>query len=51
LPCNICVRKAARSINLGSGLSDAAIPLQGAYVASKHAVKGYTDALRVELAQ
>ncbi|MGI4813305.1 MAG: SDR family oxidoreductase [Janthinobacterium lividum] len=36
-------------INLGSELSDVAVPLQGAYSASKHAVKGYTDALRVEL--
>jgi short-subunit dehydrogenase len=36
-------------INLGSELSEFAIPLQGAYVASKHAVKGYTDALRLEL--
>ncbi len=36
-------------INLGSELSDAVVPLQGAYSASKHAVKGYTDALRMEL--
>ena len=36
-------------INLGSQLSDIAIPLQGIYSASKHAVKGYTDALRMEL--
>ena len=36
-------------INLGSTVSDRAIPLQGAYSASKHAVKGYTDALRMEL--
>ncbi|ARS34686.1 SDR family oxidoreductase [Pontibacter actiniarum] len=36
-------------INLGSELSDIAIPLQGMYSASKHAVKGFTDALRVEL--
>jgi short-subunit dehydrogenase len=36
-------------INLGSEASDVALPLQGAYVASKHAVKGYTDALRLEL--
>jgi short-subunit dehydrogenase len=36
-------------INLGSELSDLALPLQGAYVASKHAVKGFTDALRLEL--
>jgi short-subunit dehydrogenase len=36
-------------INIGSTLSDRAIPLQGAYCASKHAVKGFTDALRMEL--
>jgi len=36
-------------INVGSALSDRAIPLQGAYCASKHAVKGFTDALRMEL--
>jgi len=37
-------------INLGSTLSDRAIPMQGMYCASKHAVKGFTDALRMELA-
>lgn len=36
-------------INVGSVLSDVAIPIQGTYCASKHAVKGYTDALRMEL--
>src|SRR5215218_675814 len=36
-------------INVGSVLSDVAIPVQGTYCASKHAVKGYTDALRLEL--
>lgn len=36
-------------INLGSVLSDVATPLLGAYSASKHAVKGFTDALRIEL--
>jgi short-subunit dehydrogenase len=36
-------------INVGSEVSDAVIPLQGMYAASKHAVKGFTDALRVEL--
>lgn len=36
-------------INVGSTLSDRAIPLQGIYCASKHAVKGFTDALRMEL--
>lgn len=36
-------------INIGSTLSDRAIPVQGIYSASKHAVKGFTDALRMEL--
>jgi len=36
-------------INIGSIVSDRAIPLQGAYSASKHAVKAYTDTLRMEL--
>lgn len=36
-------------INVGSAASDAALPLQGMYSASKHAVKGFTDALRMEL--
>jgi NAD(P)-dependent dehydrogenase (short-subunit alcohol dehydrogenase family) len=38
-------------INLGSVLSDFAIPEQGPYVASKHAVKGFTHSLRIEMAQ
>jgi NAD(P)-dependent dehydrogenase (short-subunit alcohol dehydrogenase family) len=36
-------------INIGSVLSDTVVPLQGHYSASKHAVKGFTDALRIEL--
>jgi hypothetical protein len=36
-------------INIGSVLSERAFPLQGAYSASKHAIKGFTDALRMEL--
>jgi short-subunit dehydrogenase len=36
-------------INLGSEVSDAVVGLQGMYSASKHAVKGFTDALRVEV--
>lgn len=36
-------------INIGSVLSERAILLQGIYSASKHAVKGFTDALRMEL--
>jgi short-subunit dehydrogenase len=36
-------------INLGSEVSDRAVPLQGMYAASKHAVKAFTDSLRLEL--
>ena len=36
-------------INVGSANSDYAAPLQGTFSASKHAVKGYTDALRMEM--
>ena len=36
-------------INVGSELSETAFPLQGHYAASKHAVKGFTDTLRIEL--
>jgi short-subunit dehydrogenase len=36
-------------INVGSEVSEAVVPLQGMYSASKHAVKGFTDSLRVEL--
>ena len=36
-------------INIGSLESDRAFPLQGIYAASKHAVRGFTDALRMEL--
>src|SRR5215213_9613142 len=41
--------KGGALINVGSVLSDVAIPIQGTYCATKHAVKGYTDALRLEL--
>jgi len=36
-------------INFGSEVSARSIPLQGVYSATKHAVKAYTDALRMEL--
>lgn len=36
-------------VNVGSILSDAPLPVQGIYSASKHAVKGFTNALRMEL--
>jgi short-subunit dehydrogenase len=42
-------RRGGALINVGSEASDAVLPLQGMYAASKHAVKGFTDALRVEL--
>jgi NADP-dependent 3-hydroxy acid dehydrogenase YdfG len=36
-------------INLGGEIPDDALPLQGMYSSSKHAVKGFTDALRAEV--
>ncbi len=42
-------RQGGALINLGSEVSDQAIPYQGMYSASKHAIKGFTDALRMEL--
>jgi NAD(P)-dependent dehydrogenase (short-subunit alcohol dehydrogenase family) len=36
-------------INVASAVADRAIPLQGNYSATKHAVKAFTDALRMEL--
>jgi len=51
--CRTAVRslkdKGGTIINIGSEVSQLAIPLQGIYSASKHAVAGYTDALRMEL--
>jgi short-subunit dehydrogenase len=47
--CNHLRNTGGALINVGSVLSDIAIPLQGTYCATKHAVKGYTDALRLEL--
>ena len=42
-------RNGGALVNVGSILSDRAMPLQGQYSASKHAVKAFSDALRVEL--
>lgn len=36
-------------INVASAVADRAVPLQGNYCATKHAIKGFTDALRMEL--
>ncbi|TCD05376.1 SDR family NAD(P)-dependent oxidoreductase [Erythrobacteraceae bacterium CFH 75059] len=42
-------RSGGALINTGSVLSERAVGVQGVYSAMKHAVKGFTDALRVEL--
>jgi short-subunit dehydrogenase len=49
--CEHLLQRGGALINLGSEVSDKAVPLQGIYSASKHAVKGWTDALRMELEQ
>jgi len=36
-------------INVASALADRAIPLQGNYCAAKHAIKAFTESLRMEL--
>jgi len=36
-------------INVGSEVSDVSVPVQGMYASSKHAVMGFTDALRDEI--
>ncbi|EYS87773.1 short-chain dehydrogenase [Cupriavidus sp. SK-4] len=38
-------------INMGSEAADGPLPLQSAYAASQHAIKGFTDSLRLELEQ
>ncbi|HEX2451819.1 MAG TPA: SDR family oxidoreductase [Gemmatimonadales bacterium] len=42
-------RQGGALINVASALADRAIPLQGNYCAAKHALKAFTDALRMEL--
>ncbi|MCA9517366.1 MAG: SDR family oxidoreductase [Myxococcales bacterium] len=42
-------RNAGRIVQVGSALAYRAIPLQSAYCAAKHAVQGFTEALRTEL--
>ncbi len=44
-------RQGGALINIGSEVSEAYSPYLGMYVATKHAVKGYTDCLRVEIEQ
>jgi NAD(P)-dependent dehydrogenase (short-subunit alcohol dehydrogenase family) len=51
--CRVGVRhlrvRGGALINVASALADRAIPLQGNYCAAKHALKAFTDALRMEL--
>ena len=42
-------RNGGAIINTGSVLSERAVPLQGTYAAMKHAVLGFTEALRMDL--
>jgi NAD(P)-dependent dehydrogenase (short-subunit alcohol dehydrogenase family) len=42
-------REGGALINVASALADRAIPLQGNYSAAKHALKAFTDSLRMEL--
>ena len=42
-------RSSGALVTVGSIASDMGSPVMGAYVASKHAVKGYIDSLRIEL--
>jgi NADP-dependent 3-hydroxy acid dehydrogenase YdfG len=42
-------RRGGALVNVGSVAGDLSFPLQGMYCASKHAVRGFTDALRLEL--
>jgi hypothetical protein len=41
--------KGGAIVNVASALADRAIPLQGTYGATKHALKAWTDSLRMEL--
>ncbi len=51
IACEHLRKSGGKLINIGSSLSERAIPIQGVYSASKAAVMGFTDALRMELAQ
>src|SRR5919202_861737 len=51
--CRTAVRHLRKNggaiINMASDVADRALPLQGNYSAAKHALKAFTDALRMEL--
>ena len=45
------VMRRGNIVNVGSGLAYASVPYQAAYCGAKHAVEGFTQALRIELAR
>jgi NAD(P)-dependent dehydrogenase (short-subunit alcohol dehydrogenase family) len=49
-PGGMIERRSGRIVNIGSIVGRVAIPLSGAYCATKHAVEAISDALRMELA-
>jgi short-subunit dehydrogenase len=51
IACEHLRENGGKLINVGSALSERSIPIQGIYSASKAAVMGFTDALRMELKQ
>lgn len=51
IACEHLRQRGGKLINVGSALSERAIPMQGVYSASKAAAMGFTDALRMELEQ
>eukprot|EP00494_Astrolonche_serrata_P005656 UN05673 len=46
----LVMKHTSRIVNVGSVAGLIHLPIQGIYMASKHAVEGYTDSLRMELA-
>lgn len=51
--CRTALRVMARGniINVGSGLAYTSVPNQAAYCGAKHAIEGFTQALRIEIAR
>ena len=51
--CRTALRIMSRGnvVNVGSGLAYTSVPYQSAYCGAKHAIEGFTQALRIELAR
>ncbi|WGH79472.1 SDR family oxidoreductase [Jannaschia ovalis] len=45
------VMETGRIVNVGSGLAYTSVPMQAAYCGAKHAIEGFTQALRIEIAR